>query len=133
MTITFENESDVIVYALESIISFARENQYLFVSNCAWWIAGIIGLDTGLTIFIDNLESRKRIGQHREISTKPRDIARSVSADPDLNKLEESLIASDRVRNPRYNLRTIRTNRIQKLSKTQRKKLRRAARAQMKS
>jgi hypothetical protein len=50
MTITFENDSDVIVYALEKIISFARGNQYLFVANCLWWIAGIIGLDKGLII-----------------------------------------------------------------------------------
>jgi hypothetical protein len=79
MTITFENDSDVIVYALEKIVSFARENQYLFVANCVWWIAGIIGLDSGLTIFIDRLESQKRDCQPREISTTPRDIARRVS------------------------------------------------------
>jgi hypothetical protein len=79
MTITFENDSDVIVYALEKIVSFARENQYLFVANCAWWIAGIIGLDSGLTIFIDRLELQKRAYQPREISAIPRDIARGVS------------------------------------------------------
>ena len=81
MTITFENESDVIVYALEKIISFARENQYLFVANCAWWIAGILGLDSGVRIFIDNLESRRRVGQQRDISTTPRDTARQVSVE----------------------------------------------------
>ena len=58
MTITFDNDSDVIVYALEKIVSFARENQYLFVANCAWWIARVIGLDNRLTIHIDNLASR---------------------------------------------------------------------------
>ena len=81
MTITFENDSDVIVYALEKIVSFARKNQYLFVANCAWWLAGIIGLDSGLINYIDNLESRKRVIQPREISTVPRDIAREVSPD----------------------------------------------------
>jgi hypothetical protein len=55
MTITLENDSDVIVYALEIKISFARENQYLFVVNCAWWIAGIIGFDSGLIALINNL------------------------------------------------------------------------------
>jgi hypothetical protein len=79
MTITFENDSDIIVYALEKIISFARENQYLFVANCVWWIAGIIGLDSGLMVFIDNLEIQKSICQTRPISTIPRDIARAVS------------------------------------------------------
>jgi hypothetical protein len=33
MTITCENKPDVIVYAFEKIIFFARENQYLFVGN----------------------------------------------------------------------------------------------------
>jgi len=61
MTITFEYENDVIVYALEKIITFARENQYLFVANCIWWIASVIGLEQGLVIFIDNLESRNEV------------------------------------------------------------------------
>ena len=74
MTITFTNDSDIIVYALEKIISFARENQYFFVANCAWWFAGVIGLDEGLTIHIDNLVSRKP-NEHREDSSTPRDIA----------------------------------------------------------
>jgi len=58
MTITFETDSDVIVYALEKVVSFARENQYLFVANCAWWIAGIIRLEQGSIIHIDNLRER---------------------------------------------------------------------------
>jgi len=80
MTITFENDKDVIVYALERIITFSRENQYLFVANCVWWIAGIIGLDNGLVIYIDNLISRKE-RTIRDISTTPRDIARDISVE----------------------------------------------------
>jgi hypothetical protein len=79
MTITFENESEVIIYSLEKIISFARENQYLFVANCAWWIASIIGLDSELTIYIDRLVSPIPVRQERAISATPRDIARGVS------------------------------------------------------
>jgi hypothetical protein len=79
MTLPFENDSDVIIYALEKIISFARDNQYLFVANCVWWIAGIIGLDLGLRTFIDKSEIRNSINQTRPISTVPRDIARAVS------------------------------------------------------
>jgi hypothetical protein len=85
MTITFENDSDVIVYALKKIISFAKENHYLFVANCAWWIAAVFGLNTGLTNHIDNLRSRQpessRIGLFGEgnnysaILETPRDIA----------------------------------------------------------
>jgi hypothetical protein len=55
MTITFESDSDVIVYTFEKIIAFARREHYLFVANCVWWQAGITGLDNGLTIYIDNL------------------------------------------------------------------------------
>jgi len=79
MTITFESDSDVIIYALEKITSFARENTFLFVANCVWWIAAVVGLDTWLTIYIDNLEARKRISNYRPVSETPRDIARSVA------------------------------------------------------
>jgi hypothetical protein len=92
MTITFESDSDVIIYALEKIISFARVNQYLFVANCAWWIAGITGLDQGLVIYIDKLEVRRNTYQPREISTTPRDITRSESIDLQQNQLEETII-----------------------------------------
>jgi hypothetical protein len=62
MTITFENDKDVIIYALERIISFARDNQYIFLAQSIWWISSIIGLQEGLVIFIDNLEERKNMG-----------------------------------------------------------------------
>jgi len=91
MTLTFENDSDVIVYALQKILSFARENQYLFVANCVWRIAGIIGLDSGLVIHINNLESRRGVAL-RVVSTTPRDIARSVSVKSDQINLEEELL-----------------------------------------
>jgi hypothetical protein len=61
MTITFENENDFIVYALEKVISYARRTQQIFVAHCAWWIASVIGLEQGLVIFIDNLESRNEV------------------------------------------------------------------------
>jgi hypothetical protein len=61
------------------------------VANCIWWIAGVIGLDSGLTIFIDNLEIRKQIGENR-ISATPRDNARSKSVDPEQLKIEETII-----------------------------------------
>jgi hypothetical protein len=96
MTITFENDSDVIVYALKKVITFARENQYLLLGNCAWWIAGVIGLDSGLTIYIDNLHSRRQNNQREpipkrnnleaEVSPTPRDIARGVSSEDKSSK-----------------------------------------------
>jgi len=58
MTITFKNENDVIVYALENIISYARKNQYIFVAQSVWWIASVIGLTDGVATHIDNLRVR---------------------------------------------------------------------------
>jgi hypothetical protein len=86
MTITFESDSDVMVYTLENIISFTKESQYIFAANCVWWIAGGIGWDTGLTIYFDYLYIGSQVCQQEllstwkspilEISSTPRDIGR---------------------------------------------------------
>jgi len=122
MTITFENDNDVIVYALEKIMSYAREFQYFFVGNCTWWIASIIGLDEGLRRHIDNLALRQS-AIVRGISTTPRDIARNVSIEPD-KKLPEVSVDSY-VKDP---LRRTRKGRVNPLpqSKRQLKKARQA-------
>jgi hypothetical protein len=59
MTITFENDNDVIAYALEKIIAYARRTQQLFVAQCVWWLASVIGLELGLVAHIDNLRVRE--------------------------------------------------------------------------
>jgi hypothetical protein len=61
MTIIFESDNDVIIYALEKIISFARNNQYIFLAQSVWWISSIIGLQEGLVIHIDNLKARSEV------------------------------------------------------------------------
>jgi hypothetical protein len=58
MTITFENDNDDIVYALEKIIYHARRTQQIFVAQCIQWLASIIGLYQGLVSYIDNQQSR---------------------------------------------------------------------------
>jgi hypothetical protein len=55
MTVTFENDNDVIVYALEKVISYARRTQQIFVVQCVWWLVGIIGLEEALVDHIDKL------------------------------------------------------------------------------
>jgi hypothetical protein len=65
MTITFENDNDVIVHALEKVISYARRTQQIFVAQCVWWLASIIGLEQGLIIHIDNLQERTNIGRNQ--------------------------------------------------------------------
>jgi len=58
MTITFENDNDVIVYTLEKVISFARRTQQIFVAQCICWLASITGLEWELEIHISNLHGR---------------------------------------------------------------------------
>jgi hypothetical protein len=61
MTITFENDNDVIVYALEKVIAYTRRTEQVFVAQCVWWLASIIGLEKGLVIHIDNIQSRVEV------------------------------------------------------------------------
>ena len=94
------------------------------MANCVWWIAGTIGLDSGLIIFIDNLESRKPVRHHREISTTPRNIARLESEDSDQRNLEESLIRiniNSLLPKAKMVTQSNPTEGIQKLSRKQRK------------
>jgi hypothetical protein len=58
MTLTFENDNDVIVYALEKIISYTRKTQQIFVAQCIWWLASVIDLEQGLVQYIDNLHGQ---------------------------------------------------------------------------
>jgi hypothetical protein len=61
MTVTFDNDNDLIVYALEKIISYARQSQQIFVAQCVWCLASIIGLEQGLVNYIDNIQSRNEV------------------------------------------------------------------------
>ena len=100
------------------------------MANCAWWIAGITGLDSGLTIFIENLETRKRVGQY-QISRTPRDIARQESVDSGQIQLEESLIGNANKNPPPKVSRVTRSNPaggIQMLSRKERKRIYKAKR-----
>jgi len=61
MMITFENDNDVIVYAFEKVIAYARRTQQIFVAQCVWWLASIMGLEQGLVIYLDNIQSRLEV------------------------------------------------------------------------
>jgi hypothetical protein len=61
MTITFENDNDVIVYALEKVIAYARTTQQVFVAQCVWWLASIIGLELELVNHIDNPQAKAKV------------------------------------------------------------------------
>jgi len=90
MTITFENDNDVIVYGLEKIISYARENQYIFLMQSIWWIASIIGLQQGLVIHIDNLKNRENVIS--DAASKATSVARI-----NCNRKNEGQVHPDRI------------------------------------
>jgi hypothetical protein len=62
MTFTFTDDKDVILYALEKVISHARQHQNIFLAKCVWSISAILGLQEGLVIHIDNLQAWENIG-----------------------------------------------------------------------
>jgi len=99
MTITFENNNDVIVYTLEKIICYARDNSYIFVAQSVWWIASIIGLSEGLGTHIDNLrirfEATQLLLEEDQLSAR-KDLKTPLSGN--LNKTtHESCIHPDRI------------------------------------
>jgi len=58
MTINIKSKNEVIIYALENIIEFARGNQYILLAQSMWWISSIVGLQQGLIAQIVNLQEQ---------------------------------------------------------------------------
>jgi hypothetical protein len=99
MTLTFESDKDVIVYALEKIIAEARRKQQIFVAQCVWWLTSIIRLEQGLANYIGNIQSRLNVtiipekapSVGRTVSTTPRDNQQDQRRDQVLKECEECL------------------------------------------
>jgi len=125
MTITFENDNDIIVYAFEKVISHARKTQQIFVAHCIWWLASIIGLEQGLVNYIDNIQSRLNVTIHPEevpsvrriVSPTPRDIQEDTRQDRVLKECEEFLQESRKLRT-QVSTRMKKRNRINPLAST---------------
>jgi hypothetical protein len=102
MPITFENNNDVIIYALECIISHARRTQQIFVAQCVWWLASIIGLEQELVSNIDNLQGQENMAIReqlsREVSAIPRDLTEDQRVDQVLDYTEQYLRESNQLR-----------------------------------
>ena len=114
------------------------------MAQCVWWLASIIGLESGLVIHIDNLRKREssatlekgvgnihpdriqQIPSERAISSTPRDLAEDLRIDRVLEAAEKCISSSERLRN------TWQRNRINPLpqSKNQLKKARKVKRLQ---
>jgi len=102
MAITFENNNAVIIYALECIISYTKRTQQIFVAQCVWWLASIIGLEQELVSHIDKLQGQDNtILQEqlsREVSATPRDLAKDRRLDQVLDCTEQFLGESRHLR-----------------------------------
>ena len=102
MPITFENDNDVIIYAVECEISHARRTQQIFVGQCVWWLASIIGLEQGLVSPIDSLQGQEDTTVQeqlpREISATPKDLTEDRWIDQVLDCTEQYLRESKRMR-----------------------------------
>jgi len=61
MTITFDNDNDIVVYTPEKIICYARMHRYLFVGQCVWLLALSVLLEKGLVVHINNLQIRSEL------------------------------------------------------------------------
>jgi hypothetical protein len=57
MPIPFENNNDVVVYALKKVISNASSHQLIFLAQSVWWISSVIALQQGLVTYINNLHT----------------------------------------------------------------------------
>jgi len=112
MTVTFQNENNIIVYTLERIISYTKSNHYIFLAQSIWWISSIIGLQQELIIYIDNLKSRSDIPireatpqakdmickinisrRGKEVSVTPRDIQENSRLDNELGHIHPDRIS----------------------------------------
>jgi len=103
MPVTFENDNDIIVYALECVIAHARRTQQIFVAQCVWWLASIIGLEQELVSHIDRLQGQEDTKWPEQlpgdVSATPRDLTDDHRADQVLNSTEQFLKESRRLRN----------------------------------
>jgi len=63
MTIICDNDNEVLLYALERIINYARNNQYILIAQCVWWVESTIGLESKSVEYIDNSRIRLQASQ----------------------------------------------------------------------
>jgi len=89
MSITFENEANIILWSLAKLLVTFEERQYHFAAQCIWWIAALVQLDPALRYFIDHRELPSKVmGVDAEtqstemlISPTPRDLQRHSETD----------------------------------------------------
>ena len=115
MSITFNCEADVILWAFSKLLIIFGERRYTFALHCIWWLASLVQLDIALRYLIEHHQfpSENRETQNnkidRQISPIPRDIARDISVD---SNTREAITPENYVTDP---LRRTRKGRINSL------------------
>jgi len=102
MPVTFENDNDIIVYSLECVIAHARRTQQIFVAQCAWWLASIIGLEQELLSQIARFKGQKDTKSSeqvpREVSATPTELTEAGRVVQVLDSTGQFLKESRRLR-----------------------------------
>jgi hypothetical protein len=125
MTITFENNNDVVVYAFKKVIAYTKRTQQIFVAQCVWWLASIIGLEQGLIKYIDNIQTRQEVvvvpdkspEKRKSIFPVPRDIQEYTRQKRILKECGDFLRDSKKLR-AQESVNAKRWNRINRLAST---------------
>jgi hypothetical protein len=94
---------------LEKVVSYARNTQQIFVAQCLWWLASIIGPEQGKVTHIDNhmewsdtmidevlwpvINLHYKIQCDRSVSSTPRDIQEDPQLGPNRNFIHPKCMA----------------------------------------
>jgi len=142
MSITFNCEADVILWAFAKLLSIFAERQYTFALHCIWWLASLVQLDIALLYLIEYhqfpSENRETSNNKidRQISPIPRDLqndsrGKSISNHDTEDQLciDQTIIKSrntwqpkrinNQIKSKKQEKRTQRLKRIQTIKKSE--------------
>jgi len=136
MSITFNCEADVILWAFAKLWIILAERQYTFALHCIWWLASLVQLDTALRYLIEyhRFPSENRETQNntidKQISLIPRDLQNDPRGKSISNYDTDDQSYIDKAENKSRNTRHPNKNTNQIKSEKQRKRTRRLNRIQ---
>lgn len=73
MSITFENEADILWRVFKILLHTFYKKQYLFAAQCVWWLSVLDGLHPVLVYYIDNERFPSGINNHEAINQPNRE------------------------------------------------------------
>jgi len=126
MPITIETDNDLNLYALAKIISYARDNQYIFLAQSIGWIPSILGLSQGSVVHVNNLRAKLK-ARFQQIEELPsirdvtcqaemgEDLINNNQNDPAVSAMPQYIQEDNR---PSVDLRCIHHDRVSRINKT---------------